>query len=335
MLVFPADNLAGQVQVRPRAGAIDVIDQHRAAMAGGFRHPHVAGNDGGVNLVAEMAAHVGGDHFGQVVAAVEHGQHDALDFKGRVKGLPDPFYGLDQIANAFQGEKFALQGHQHRIGGNQGVQGDQIQGRGTVDQNKVIGGAPGPYSLAGRRLMADQRVAQAVFPAFDIDQFDFGAGQIRPRRHDVQAGNFRGLHRLADGRRADQHLIGVDLALAPPDAQAGAGVALRIQVDEQHPAADGGKRRAQVDRRGGFADPAFLIGDGDDPRPRRPPPAIVRPFINRQHAADPPAAGWFPKDPCSFGVRWPALSSFFVFQSILDAIFCPSGTNRWFLDFFR
>ena len=41
------------------------------------------------------------------------------------------------------------------------------------------------------------------------------------------------------------------------------GVSLRIEVDDQHPLADGGERGAEIDGGGGLADAALLIGEGE------------------------------------------------------------------------
>ena len=48
------------------------------------------------------------------------------------------------------------------------------------------------------------------------------------------------------------------------DADAGRGVALRVEVEDQHLLADGGQRGAEVDGGGGLADAALLVGDGKD-----------------------------------------------------------------------
>ena len=50
------------------------------------------------------------------------------------------------------------------------------------------------------------------------------------------------------------------------DPQTGRRVALRVEVDDQDPLADLGQARAEVDRRGGLADAALLVGDRDHPR---------------------------------------------------------------------
>ena len=48
--------------------------------------------------------------------------------------------------------------------------------------------------------------------------------------------------------------------------EAGRGVALRVEVDHQHPVAERRQRGAEVDRGGRLADAALLVGDGDDMR---------------------------------------------------------------------
>ncbi len=58
-------------------------------------------------------------------------------------------------------------------------------------------------------------------------------------------------------------------AVAAVDAEAGRGVALRVEIDDQHILADGGERGAEIDRRRGLADAALLVGDGEHPRRAR------------------------------------------------------------------
>src|SRR4026208_727226 len=45
------------------------------------------------------------------------------------------------------------------------------------------------------------------------------------------------------------------------DAESSARVTLRVEVDDHHPLADGSERGAEIDRRGGLADAALLIGE--------------------------------------------------------------------------
>ena len=75
-----------------------------------------------------------------------------------------------------------------------------------------------------------------------------------------------GNHRFAQRRFADQHVIGRAVAVAAIDAETGRGVALRIEIDDQHALANRRECRAQIDRRGGLADAALLIGQRQDAR---------------------------------------------------------------------
>ena len=88
-----------------------------------------------------------------------------------------------------------------------------------------------------------------------------------------------GDHRLAQRRFADQHVIGRAVAVAAVDAEAGRGVALRIEIDDQHALADRGQRGAEIDRGGGLADAALLVGERQNARMagrvRRPYPLDI------------------------------------------------------------
>ena len=73
------DDFGGELQIGLAAGALEVVEQHRLAVRRRLRHAHVARDDRLVDRVAHVGAHVGDHLAGQVVAAVVHGQHDAVD----------------------------------------------------------------------------------------------------------------------------------------------------------------------------------------------------------------------------------------------------------------
>ena len=65
--------------------------------------------------------------------------------------------------------------------------------------------------------------------------------------------------------RSDQRVVdGAGGSGLPFCADAAGQVALRVDVDEQHAPIGEGERGRQVDGRGGLADAALLVGDGDD-----------------------------------------------------------------------
>ena len=79
--------------------------------------------------------------------------------------------------------------------------------------------------------------------------------------------------------------------------EAGAGVALRVEVDHQDPVAEVGEAGAEVDRRRRLADAALLVGDGHDAgqrpgerrRPRAPAPVRRPPAAERRGRPSRPA----------------------------------------------
>src|SRR5882757_2451306 len=73
-------------------------------------------------------------------------------------------------------------------------------------------------------------------------------------------------HRVAQRRLADQHVIGRAAAAAAINAKTGGGIALWIEIDNQHAFADRSQRGAEVDRGGGLADAALLVGQRQDAR---------------------------------------------------------------------
>ncbi len=66
-------------------------------------------------------------------------------------------------------------------------------------------------------------------------------------------------------RLAHQHMIGRFLRRPAGNAETGAGIALRIEIDDQHRLADRRQRRTEIDGGRGLADPALLVGDRENP----------------------------------------------------------------------
>ena len=111
-------------------------------------------------------------------------------------------------------------------------------------------------------------------------------------------------HRVAQRRFADQHVIGRAVAAAAIDAETGRGVALRIEIDDQHALADRGQRGAEIDRGGGLADAALLVGQRQNARMagRNWRSILLINLINYGHARVPwcCCGGVAPLDPIEF-----------------------------------
>ncbi len=168
---------------------------------------------------------------------------------------------LQQLRQTLEREELALQRHQDRIGGGHRVDGEKIERRRTVDQHIGVIGVRRDVGV-----QRGDRVAQPECAAGRRSQFELEARQIHGRRRDMQPRHRGRHHRFAQGRLADQHVIGRAVAVAAIDAEAGGGVALRIEIDDQHALADRRERGAEIDRGGGLADAALLVGQRQDAR---------------------------------------------------------------------
>src|SRR3546814_5327695 len=87
-----------------------------------LRHPNIARNHGLIHAVAEIAADVGSDHFAEIVAPVEHGEHHALKRQVLVQAAAHPVDGAHEMAETLKGIELRLQRHQHSVGPDKGVQ---------------------------------------------------------------------------------------------------------------------------------------------------------------------------------------------------------------------
>src|SRR5690606_16596223 len=111
-------------------------------------------------------------------------------------------------------------------------------------------------------LDAGERVAQAEFLELHVEQLDFGGGQVAVGEDQVEAARLRCLDDgLLDRQFVDQHFIDGVLDAVLVDAGAGGGVALRVDVDQQHALFRRRQRGRKVDAGRGFAHTTFLVGD--------------------------------------------------------------------------
>ena len=102
------DQLSGEGDIGLRTAAAVVVDQGGKAMARRLGKADVAGDHGVEHDLAEHGADIGGDLFGQAIAAIVHGERDADDRQRRIEARPDPFNGGEQLTETFEGEELAL-----------------------------------------------------------------------------------------------------------------------------------------------------------------------------------------------------------------------------------
>jgi len=139
------------------------------------------------------------------------------------------------------------------VGADQAVEGQHRQRRRAIDQHEVI-----------VRIGGGQGLLQPALAALLVDQLDLRAGQLAVGAQHVVAAQLGAGACLGDGGGLDQHVVdrGRQGALVHPRPHG--RIALRVEVDQQHPLADLGQPGGEVDGGGRLADAAFLVGNAED-----------------------------------------------------------------------
>ena len=120
-------------------------------------------------------------------------------------------------------------------------------------------------AAAAKRSLAHrcQRLAQAILLGGQVEQGDFGSGQVAVGRQQLVAAVLGELHGVDQAAFTDQHVVDRVLQIQLIHTAAGGGVALWIEADQQHPPPGGDERRGEVNSGGGLGDTALLVGDGE------------------------------------------------------------------------
>ena len=101
-----------------------------------------------------------------------------------------------------------------------------------------------------------------------MPDLEFEAGEVDGRGRNVQSGHCGGEHGGTQAGLADQNVVGREPPAGAVDAEAGGGIALGVEIDDQNPFADRGERGAEIDGGRGLADAPLLVGDGEHARRR-------------------------------------------------------------------
>ena len=130
-------------------------------------------------------------------------------------------------------QRFALQWHDHIVGGGQAVEGEHTQRRRAVDDHHIE-----------RLIKLRQRTLKRVLPPGPHQQHRLGAGEVDIGR---QQGHALGCRDKcgAGFDIAEQNLVHRHRKLVRIGSQREGQAPLRIQVDEQHPSTRFGECRTQ------------------------------------------------------------------------------------------
>ncbi len=183
------------------------------------------------------------DHLlGEIGPLVHHGEEHALDLEPRVQGPADPLQGGAQRGDPLEGEVLALEGDEHALGGHEGVDGEQAQAGGAIDEDVVVAG--------GHRF---QGLLQAELAGQQGNELDLRPREVAVGGSQGQVLEVGGDHDLLQRPLLDQHLVDAGPGLARLAAEPGGEVSLGVGVHGQHPPLGRGQAGRQVDGGGGLA----------------------------------------------------------------------------------
>lgn len=103
-----------------------------------FRQANVPGYHGLKNLRSKKAPQVSSNLTRKCGPLVIHGEQDAFDCQRWIQATSDAHQCIEQFRYAFQCEIFALNRNQNSIAGDECIQRQQIESRGTIDQHEVV-----------------------------------------------------------------------------------------------------------------------------------------------------------------------------------------------------
>jgi hypothetical protein len=199
-----------------------------------------------------VVANLGRDIRGQVRAAVEHRQHDALDGKGGIEVVTDEVERGDQLGEALQGVVLALGWDQHRLGRGEGIDGQQTERWRAIDEDVVVVGG-GDAQDAG----------QTALPLGLRGELDLGSGERHRRRRERHADDLCRYDHLGEGSVSEQSVVEGGREARSVDSEPAGRVALRIEVEDEDSLSRECERGRQIDYGRRLADAALLVGTGD------------------------------------------------------------------------
>ena len=142
-----------------------IVDDGGLAVAGRFGESDVARDRRLAHEVAEEAAELGGNGLRQVGALVEHGEDDAFDGESGVELDPDAVDGVEQLGDAFEGEVLGLHRDEDGVGRDQGVEGEEVEGRRAVEDDELEAVADGLEGVAEAILASVEGESSMLAPS--------------------------------------------------------------------------------------------------------------------------------------------------------------------------
>ncbi len=249
------DHFVGEFAVGDGAGAEGIVFEDGLAEAGGLAEADGAGDDRFEDEGGEMFADFLGDLAGEVGAHVVHSQENAADVEAIVDaGLFELLDHAENLAEAFHGEIFALEGDEEIIRRGEAVHRDEAEGGRAVEDDGAE--ALGVHQGAKDFAELDEVI---VFLA----ELDFDGGEVNFGGDEKKIFLAGGENLVGGGAFAVKGAVKAAAGFLVK-AEAAGGVGLGVEVYKEGRDTAAGEAEGEVDRRGGFADAAFLVGNGEN-----------------------------------------------------------------------
>ena len=156
-----------------------------------------------------------------------------------------------ELHEAAQREVLALHGHDHAVGGNERIDGEQPERGRRVDEDPVV-------VVLDRR----QPFLEGALTADEAGEGELGAREVDRRDGEI---HFSLVQHLLDRQPVDENVVHRALDRVGVEPLAHREVPLGIQVNDQHAQALLGERDSKVQRGRGLRHAALLVGERDDP----------------------------------------------------------------------
>ena len=150
----------------------------------------IAVDKGIENHLFEMLTHILHHLAGQTETVIVHCDEQSFDGEFGIEASLHNAHGVQQLAETLEGEVFALDGNNHRVGSREGINSDEAQRGGAVDDDVVIV-VPKRFEHAGKELLA----------ALLVNKLHFSTHEVDTRRQEVEIG----------GIGLDNNLVGISL----------------------------------------------------------------------------------------------------------------------------
>ena len=244
------ENLFGELDVAFGSAGAGVVGQDRLAETGGLGQADAAGNDGLKIWSLKNSLRSAATWRVRLVRSSNMVRRMPSTRRGCWNPVADAVDGVHEFGDAFEGEELALDGDEDGIGGDQGVEGQEVEGGRAVDDDEAV-------------IVADfgDAFAEAEFAVGHVDEFEVGADEVFVGGDEGEAFEFGGDDGVGRRGVAQEDVVDAGPLAVFGDAEAGGGIALGVGIDDEDTEVIGGQGGGQVDGGRGFTDPAFLVGN--------------------------------------------------------------------------